>query len=286
MAHRRRHPGCSASGTGFRAGADLTGPGSPGRTSSAHMSGRTGEDPGSGGTMAGYGHAQDQVGDAGQGRGCDSVAPRRASLSHSCPIAPGRAVPREAVGVTGTGDAGRGRAWRRRRAHPDASWGRPEPAAYLCASTWHARTSPEPGISPESGPGPGSWAPLPAPASRVTGQAPGPARARVRPTPAGPGQPDGDAATARIATAMCHRCPRPGPGSGFAPSGSFRTVDLVTKPLDAKTWPDFARLVEDHRGVWAGCWCLNATVALFDRHGFERVRRIGKHHWVVSRFVG
>jgi hypothetical protein len=131
---------------GFRAGADLTGPGSPERTSSARMSGKTGEDPGSGETMAGCGHARGQVGDAGQGRGCDSVAPRRATLSHSCPIAPGRAVPREADGVMGTGDAGRGRAWRR-PAHPDASWGRPEPAAYLCASTWAPGISPEPGIS-------------------------------------------------------------------------------------------------------------------------------------------
>lgn len=34
-------------------------------------------------------------------------------------------------------------------------------------------------------------------------------------------------------------------------------VDLIIKPLDATTWPDFARLAEDHRGVWAGCWCLN-----------------------------
>jgi len=26
-------------------------------------------------------------------------------------------------------------------------------------------------------------------------------------------------------------------------------MDLVTKPLEAKTWPDFARLAEDHHGV-------------------------------------
>jgi GNAT superfamily N-acetyltransferase len=29
----------------------------------------------------------------------------------------------------------------------------------------------------------------------------------------------------------------------------------------------------------------NATVALFERHGFERVRPLGKHHWVVRRMV-
>jgi hypothetical protein len=34
-------------------------------------------------------------------------------------------------------------------------------------------------------------------------------------------------------------------------------VGLATQPLDAETWPDFARLVEDHHGVWNGCWCLN-----------------------------
>jgi hypothetical protein len=38
---------------------------------------------------------------------------------------------------------------------------------------------------------------------------------------------------------------------------SLRAVELATKPLDAETWPDFARLAEDHHGVWDGCWCLN-----------------------------
>jgi len=61
----------------------------------------------------------------------------------------------------------------------------------------------------------------------------------------------------------CWRCPRP-PTNGRAFAGTasrgvayLETVDLVTRPLDATTWPDFARLVEDHHGVWAGCWCLN-----------------------------
>ena len=30
----------------------------------------------------------------------------------------------------------------------------------------------------------------------------------------------------------------------------------TTKPLTADTWPDFARLVEAHDGVWGGCWCM------------------------------
>jgi ribosomal protein S18 acetylase RimI-like enzyme len=32
--------------------------------------------------------------------------------------------------------------------------------------------------------------------------------------------------------------------------------DLATRPLTPETWPDFARLVEAHNGVWGGCWCM------------------------------
>ena len=32
--------------------------------------------------------------------------------------------------------------------------------------------------------------------------------------------------------------------------------DYSTKPLDSGTWPDFAKLVEAHNGVWGGCWCM------------------------------
>jgi ribosomal protein S18 acetylase RimI-like enzyme len=28
------------------------------------------------------------------------------------------------------------------------------------------------------------------------------------------------------------------------------------RPLDETAWPDFARLVERHHGVWGGCWCM------------------------------
>ena len=28
------------------------------------------------------------------------------------------------------------------------------------------------------------------------------------------------------------------------------------RPLDEATWPEFARLVERHNGVWGGCWCM------------------------------
>jgi GNAT superfamily N-acetyltransferase len=33
--------------------------------------------------------------------------------------------------------------------------------------------------------------------------------------------------------------------------------DFGVKPLSAATWPDFARLVEAHDGVWGGCWCMS-----------------------------
>lgn len=31
---------------------------------------------------------------------------------------------------------------------------------------------------------------------------------------------------------------------------------LSTRSLSRQTWPDFARLVEAHNGIWGGCWCL------------------------------
>lgn len=34
------------------------------------------------------------------------------------------------------------------------------------------------------------------------------------------------------------------------------------RPLDAQTWPAFARLVEAHDGVWGGCWCMGFHVKL------------------------
>lgn len=37
------------------------------------------------------------------------------------------------------------------------------------------------------------------------------------------------------------------------------------EPLTERTWPDFARLVERHNGVWGGCWCMG-----FHPEGNER----------------
>ncbi len=33
-------------------------------------------------------------------------------------------------------------------------------------------------------------------------------------------------------------------------------AEYSTRPLDAGTWPDFARLVDAHDGVWGGCSCM------------------------------
>jgi GNAT superfamily N-acetyltransferase len=33
-------------------------------------------------------------------------------------------------------------------------------------------------------------------------------------------------------------------------------AEYHVKPLSEETWPDFARLVERHNGVWGGCWCM------------------------------
>ena len=73
------------------------------------------------------------------------------------------------------------------------------------------------------------------------------------------------------------------------------------KPLDETTWMDFARLVEKHNGVWGGTvesypegvdgrsvsasFLHNATLSTFEHQGFERTRRLGKNHWVVTKVV-
>ena len=40
---------------------------------------------------------------------------------------------------------------------------------------------------------------------------------------------------------------------------------LLTRPLDTTTWPDFARVVEAHGGVWGGCWCIAFHPAVRER---------------------
>ncbi len=35
------------------------------------------------------------------------------------------------------------------------------------------------------------------------------------------------------------------------------SATFSTKPLSPETWPDFARLVEKHHGIFGGCWCIS-----------------------------
>lgn len=43
---------------------------------------------------------------------------------------------------------------------------------------------------------------------------------------------------------------------------------------------------EDTTGRRASAaWMFNASLGLFERHGFEQVRPLGKHHWLVARDV-
>ncbi|MEQ7011054.1 hypothetical protein ABN028_33230 [Actinopolymorpha sp. B17G11] len=93
----------------------------------------------------------------------------------------------------------------------------------------------------------------------------------------------------------------------------------TVRALDASTWDAFAELCDRNGGVMGGCWCQNnhcqpgtetpasgrieavsqvvagrtvsghwlasATVELFEQNGFERVRQVGKHAWIVSRVL-
>jgi GNAT superfamily N-acetyltransferase len=34
-------------------------------------------------------------------------------------------------------------------------------------------------------------------------------------------------------------------------------MGLTSKPLSLATWPDFARLVVKHHGIFGGCWCIS-----------------------------
>jgi GNAT superfamily N-acetyltransferase len=52
------------------------------------------------------------------------------------------------------------------------------------------------------------------------------------------------------------------------------------RPLDESTWPDFARLVERHRGVWGGCWCMGFHEEGVGRGRTAEQNRAGKQQRV------
>ena len=59
--------------------------------------------------------------------------------------------------------------------------------------------------------------------------------------------------------------------------------DFLVKPLDESTLPDFARLVEKH--TVSSSFLHHVTISIFERQGFQRTRRLGKNHWVVTRMI-
>ena len=50
--------------------------------------------------------------------------------------------------------------------------------------------------------------------------------------------------------------------------------DFIVKPLDESTWPDFARLVEKHNGIWGGCWCI-----AFHQEGVGRTKSASQNRF-------
>ncbi len=52
------------------------------------------------------------------------------------------------------------------------------------------------------------------------------------------------------------------------------------RELGKETWPDFARIVEKHNGVWGGCWCV-----AFHLNRSEEKEWTGKHRALKEKLV-
>ena len=52
------------------------------------------------------------------------------------------------------------------------------------------------------------------------------------------------------------------------------------RELGSQTWPDFARVVEKHNGVWGGCWCT-----AFHLKRSEEKEWAGKHRVLKEKLV-
>jgi GNAT superfamily N-acetyltransferase len=60
------------------------------------------------------------------------------------------------------------------------------------------------------------------------------------------------------------------------------TAELTVRPLDASTWPDFARLVEANNGVFGGCWCMGFHPEGVLRGSTREENRAHKHERVAA----
>ena len=70
-----------------------------------------------------------------------------------------------------------------------------------------------------------------------------------------------------------------GPKSTRKRGRQFDTRFLV-RELGSETWPDFARIVEKHNGVWGGCWCV-----AFHLNRSEEKEWTGKHRALKEKLV-
>src|SRR5881296_4450470 len=55
---------------------------------------------------------------------------------------------------------------------------------------------------------------------------------------------------------------------------------FLVRELGKETWPDFARIVEKHNGVWGGCWCV-----AFHLNRSEEKEWTGKHRALKEKLV-
>lgn len=72
---------------------------------------------------------------------------------------------------------------------------------------------------------------------------------------------------------------------GWHPECGQRGVDYrEVKRERVLTNRAHAALVFDEHGKAQG-WCQYGSVELFEDHGFERVRQVGKHAWILNKVV-
>jgi len=70
---------------------------------------------------------------------------------------------------------------------------------------------------------------------------------------------------------------------GVAAAALAGALDEIAR-LGGGTVESYPEAVENGRSV-SSSFLHNGTVAMFERHGFERTRRLGKHRWVVATEV-
>jgi GNAT superfamily N-acetyltransferase len=57
-------------------------------------------------------------------------------------------------------------------------------------------------------------------------------------------------------------------------------MPFSSKPLSPDTWPDFARLVEKHHGIFGGCWCISFHLTGKEERGGAAAYRAMKEELV------